>query len=539
MVNFSKQVRTGVGTNTNLVSPNAPVQSLDRTPNAVLGHKGHHMHMSADNTHGKSNTANTSSNQSPDSKRTGSQVGGKHMKRRNNTKKKDNVKKGYPVAPFNTGINDSYTKSNLTITQSDFSYEIIGSTTPNDYSDSYYDKLFRDYNTASKSVTDTVGGIVNTFCGATNQFKLFRIDPKESNAAPGYVSSMTVILDVIRRNVESGTRSAKGAMEIFAGVPKYLEVVPKAFALLIQLESLQAWNPPENTHFDNSLRILAAKISQGQILEWRTDLRQTLIPHVLPIGWMKYIKWIYSPHLRNESPYSTKQRFVEARIAHLIQRVLSDGDLSDFATEVQNTISEVKAVNQGVPSLMLNYVRDVDFANCKDWYNYPYISANYDPEWNNIFNNRGVYFKSTPTGTTISHYPTVKDDYYVCFDSVTPYNMALTQASRQSDDNNPGLPLESNQEVALLIGQNNWFNRFYISEFLPEVFKLQPVISFTEDTTDSIHRVEFANVTGAVTIDKSYSMPHGVQTLAMIAGDSNCRMAARESLSSMTLNNVN
>ena len=475
------------------------------------------------------NNANTNSDYSPNPKTSGKRVGGK-----TGAKRKTDTRTTVPV-PWKHGGN-SERKSKLTISQSDFGYDINGSNSPNDYSDERDQTLFRDYNVRSQLKTTTESGMTNTFSQITNQIKSLTIDPKEANNSPGYLSAMAVIFDMIRRDVVGGTRAAKGALDVLEDLPIYLNKVPIAFAVLIQIESLQAWSPSDNAYYDRCFRLLASKMSSTEILELRTQLRQVLIPHILPIGWMKYIKWIYSPHLRNQCPESTKLRFLDARLIGLTSKILNNGDITDFQSYVTSLVTDIRNLNQSIPAIILDNVSSVEFANCKDWYDDMHNSASYDSEWNNIFNNRRIVWRSnTSTSGELVHYPTAKDNYYLCLDTVRPYSMVLADASRQFGPGNPGLPLEGRVEVTQIVGNNNLWSRFCITESDTGVFQLSPVHNISQDNTDSVHRAELEFNTTAITLTSHYSMPAGIQSLSIIASDANCQMAARESLSHMTL----
>lgn len=476
--------------------------------------------------------ANTFSNAKTQGKPSGRRIGGK-------AKIQKGSKEPRPVMPIpwpgNGGGGDS---SQIKLTSSDFGYNIDGSPSPNIYVDNRDQTLFRDYNVRSlvRTASSTNPEQSNQFSDITNQFKTLTINPKLSNSLPGYLSQMTVIMDLIKRDVVSRTKAAKGAIDALSDLTAYLNTIPVAFATLVQLESLQAWNPKDNAYFDRSLRLLASKMSGTEILELRTQLRQVLIPHVLPVGWMKYIKWIYSVHLRNHCPESTKLRFVDGKFAVLIGEILNDKPIADFSNYVTDLVDQVRNLNQTIPALMLNNVTCVEFANVKEWYDGMHNSASYDAEWNNIYNNRRVLFrKAADAEGDVTWMPTADENYYICVDTTTPYSMVIAQAARQNSPKQPGLPLEGNVDVVKVEGQTDFFQRFFISEGSTGDFGFYPVIEWVQDNTDSIHRADFSEINVLGGTFSEYSMPAGINSLAVIASDANCRMAARESLSTMTL----
>lgn len=476
-----------------------------------------------------SNTANTHSNYSPKSKPSGRKVGGK-------TGVKRTKNKPTPVAVLpRFENNDVSTSQSIRLVPSDFGYSVDGSPNPIDFVDGRDVTLFRDYNVRSQVTSITAEGQTNLQNDITNQFKTLNINPKASWDSDGYRSQIYVILDIIRRDVIANSIT-KAATDVLDGLPKYLSTITIAYATLIQIEGLQAWNPGENSYYDRSLRHLANKMSKADIIDLRNELREALIPHVLPVGWMKYIKWLYSAHLRNHSPYSTKLRFLSGHLIRLASNLLKDESYDDFSTYVKGLVDAVRAVDQNTPSVMLKAVTCIDFANVKAHYDGAFNSASYDAEWNNIFNNRRVLYRlgTAPEGE-VKSFPTAGDVYYSCLDTVNPYSMVLADSSRQASPDNPGLPLEDNVEVVKITGQDNYFNRFILEEENSGTIIISPLTDVLKDNTDSIHRwfmLPEAQVPDAAV---KYSQPAGIQSLAVIASKANALMAARESLTNMTL----
>ena len=103
MVLFNKPVQQGLGTNTNLVSPNAPFQSLDRTPNSVLGQGQMNMSSPPKGSGNKRNTPNSKANH-----RSSGRSGNKSFRKTPTMTNNDNRKpKGFPliVPPFGNDSN--------------------------------------------------------------------------------------------------------------------------------------------------------------------------------------------------------------------------------------------------------------------------------------------------------------------------------------------------------------------------------------------------------------------------------------------------
>jgi hypothetical protein len=479
----------------------------------------------------QTSNANAADWKQPKSKPSGRRIG-KKAKRPKKDPNEPSI--GYPVFVGNRDFSDN---NNIKLVSSDFGYNIDGSPSPNDFEDCRDQTLFRDYNVRSQ-ISEEEG---NFFSAVTNQVKTLEINPALANASPGYQSQFFVIQDLIYRGVCDTSRNQKGALDALNDLPKYLDVMSQAFATLIQLESVQSWNPSDNAYYDRSLRYLASKMSGTELLELRTQLRQVLIPHVLPVEWMKYIKWIYSVHLRNHAPESTKLRFLDVRTVGLIDKILlattAEPVITEYTDHVTGLITDIRNLNQVIPSVLINNASNVvNFANCKDWYDGMHNSADYDAEWLNLFNNRMICYEDAgPATGQVSHYPSLSSNFYLCLDSTTPYSMVLAQSSRQASSKNPGLPLEGPSSVKTIGTSANKYNRFVFVESITGDITFEPVITLTQDNTDSIHRMDFTETSGSTTPNNYYSMPAGIQSLAIFGSRANCEMAARESLSKMTL----
>jgi hypothetical protein len=464
-------------------------------------------------------------------KRSGKRVGGKtgYKGRRDN---------GRPVVPFQR-VNEEFTnQKQLRLKESDFSYSINGSTSPNNYVDTRDNTLFRDWNLQSKIEGDKDSLRMSNI---TNAIRLFDISPEYSLTRAGYSASWNVILDMIRRDIIASTNGVEPALKKVGDITHYLHTIAQGFAMLMELEGRMSWNPTDNAHKDTTLRHVATKMSDTKALKLRTALREVLYPHILPIGWMDYIKWMYQPHLSNHQPESTKQLFMSSKFARGLLWIISENTYSFLEADVQELIDNINRetseegkpapINRLVASTLTNNVSCVKFGNVNDHFDGMFDSSTYDAEWNNIFNNRVDNYQSN-SGGTAERYPKISNgEYYIATDTLNPYSMVLAGATNQASDQNLrcGLPLESDQASINVGGNDDYFNRFYINEDPRGTFKLNAVNHCYEDTTNSVHRVYPGDGV------ENYSGPVGINVLGMYSGDSNGQMAARQSLNNLTL----
>jgi hypothetical protein len=228
----------------------------------------------------------------------GQRVGGRVNNRRVN-----NNNRPIPVAPIMRVRNGDRrnNNSNLNVVAGDFGFNIDGSKSPNIYQGHHDLTLFRDYNKNSVRNPDT-GLNQNNY---TNAIKMLTINFGESiDGTSGYFDAFNIIQNKIERSIIASTKASKGALDIITGsnVRKYLDTVIQAYDFLIELEVMQAWDPESNRYYDKTLRGLASSMSVANVLETRNQLRMALIPHVLPMQWMQYIKWLRETKLQNEVP---------------------------------------------------------------------------------------------------------------------------------------------------------------------------------------------------------------------------------------------
>lgn len=463
--------------------------------------------------------ANASSPQT-NSKPAGRRAGGR-AKRDTTSKAPTNR---YSVIP--TRMSDKGgSKSSLNITPSDFGFDIQGANSPTPYQGKRDTTLFRDYN--QKSIITKSDKVISTNA-ISNSIKCLNVDLKQS-LQYYFDEAWVVIKNDIARDIVSNTRAAKGAMDVLDDITGYFDKVIRAYDLLIELEVMQAWTPSSNDYYDRSFRALAVAVSTPLILEYRAKLRQALIPHVLPLDWMMYIKWLRETKLSNGTPESTKLRFNSLEGVSLIDAAFTSTPLTKWTDKVESTITALNNTNVAIPATLINNVNCVNLKNVKEYYTGVHNSAVYDPDFNDIFNNR-VYMWDT--GKLVNQYPllTGSTPCYAAFHTDTPYAMALAALFRQHSQG--GLPLEGSAALAKVSGETTLFNSFRISETGSFAHEIKGVDNWDEYRDDSTHVVDLA-LDG--TLVKAMSSPKGENTLAFSADYSNIAMAARESLMALTL----
>uniref|UniRef100_A0A2V0RBD6 Capsid protein n=1 Tax=viral metagenome TaxID=1070528 RepID=A0A2V0RBD6_9ZZZZ len=475
--------------------------------------------------------ANAPSNR-PNELPSGNRIGGRfpnRQQRRNNNNSR-------PVVPIMRERGGRNNNSNLKVVAGDFGFNIDGSNSPNVYTGHSETTLFRDYNKNSVKVENT--GLNEN--NLTNAFKVLNIDFAQSILTGGYSDAYKVIRNKLERTIISSTNASRGAMDIIQAqnISLYLDSVVKAFDILIELEVMQAWDPDSNQSYDKTLRTLASKVSIAEVLEYRNKIRMALIPHVLPLGWMQYIKWLRETHLQNEVAESTKLRFVSTVTVSAMDDALQGKEFSTWTwkSRVDAILTDLNNQDPRIPALIMAKVEDPDFSfqNVKDHYTLVHNSASYDPNFNDLYNNRTILWG---TGTTTSSYPklTGTQNGYAAFHRVDPYAMCLAQIGTQMNITT-GVPLEGkNQPVK--VGEEGTLNTHFFIEgpIAGNInYRVRGVEHWYEYHDDSVHNID---LTAAGAPTKAYSTPKGIHVLNYVASSSNIQMAARESLTRLTLSN--
>jgi hypothetical protein len=423
---------------------------------------------------------------------------------------------------------DQRGKGKYTLNSSDFGFEIQGSSSPTIYSGSKDQTLFRDYNQGGHLPETWPSNSVNS---VTNSIKLLDIDFSQSiSPSRGYSEAWNVIADLMYTDVIINTKSAKGALDRMSNAMllNYFSVVSRGFDMLIQLEVLQAWNPSDNEYFDASLRQLSAKACTPELLRARTTLRQALIPHILPDKMLDYIRWIRETKLRNTSPESTKERFVDRQYLNLYYHLTVGQPPTLYFSQIAAMVTEITNLDKAMSAILINNVECSNLRYVKEEYNNVHNSAAYDPEFNNVWTNRSVGSHEGGSSPTLKIFPHYQDgNGTASFETTNPTVLALTTIGQQQLPATSGLPLEGPMNTFNCEnGTAHECNRFYFYIGVSGTVVLKGVESWYEVVDDSMH---VTNSTG--TALTGISTPKGVNTAAYILGDSNVQMACRESLS--------
>lgn len=420
MVLFNKPVREGLGTNTNLVSPNAPVQSIDSTPNAVLG-RGQ-MNMS-EPPKGNNSYKPRQANQKKSGRRSGRKDSRKTPTMINNDNRKPT--KGFPfiVPPFGNDSNPSATNNQ----HSDFSYDITGQPTATTFSGPRDTTLFKDWN-RTQLVPKT--GATTQTNAVTSFTKILTCDFKDCIQDPTYATEWELAFNNILRDVIRNTNASKGAMDVinYVNISEYIHEVSRLFTYLYELEVMMGWNPSEHQDTNASVRHLAQELASDTFINYRTRMKEVLRSAVLPLPMLKYLRWIREYKRTNEMPESPKLAFRTNTGMDLINNAYlgTASSATAWKANVEASITAVRGLDARIPALMLDKVDCVNFVMVKDYYGNACNKAHYDSDFNNIFNNR-VWARGDYG--TASLFPSANDTSVAAFNTVTPDVLALANVS--------------------------------------------------------------------------------------------------------------
>jgi len=461
--------------------------------------------------------------------RSGGRIGG-----RNKTKR--NQKSKTPAIPFPVRGNDNFSSNTkLTINQGDFGYDISGAGSPSNFVGSRDQTLFRDYNQISEIVIENTEGGTRELNSnlVTNSIKILETDLKHSlENSSAYEGAFDVIYNILYRDVTNSTKSASGALSAIekTAITDYLHNILKGFDTLIELETMQAWSPSNTSEFDRCLRKIASLSSNTDILEVRSKLRQALIPHVLPIGWMNYIKWIRQTHTTGTANESTKLRFNSVGMVNLMNALFRGESIDNWIIDMNNITQAVQTSSARLPAVIMSNVTSIPFGNVKDHYSNVYVSANYDEEFCNIFNNRIARWNLSDGFA--AQYPSINADHvaYAAFSSPNPYSLAVADLSKQGSRS--GLPLEGDLLVTAVDDQTTKNSRFHVLEDNQGTFKIRGLERWYDYCDDSVHMVDLKSDGRP---DSEISIPRSNETVMIVASRQNIRMAQREALNSMTM----
>lgn len=518
MVLFNKPVQQGLGTNTNLVSPNAPFQSLDRTPNSVLGQGQMNMSSPPKGSGNKRYTPNSKANH----KASGSRSGNKNFRKTPTMINNDNRKpKGFPliVPPFGNDSNSSTTSQ-----RSDFSYDITGQPTSTPYSAPKDDTLFKDWNRAQTIPKTGKNGETNA---VTSYTKILTCDFKDSILDPTYRTEWDLTFNNMIRDVIRNTNASKGALDVMTkdGIADYIHEVSRLFTYLYELEVLMGWDPSGHENTNRVLRHLAQELANSTFLDYRTQMKEVLRSTVLPLPMLKYLRWLREYKNKNEMPESPKIAFRTTSVMDLIDKAYTGNSTaaSQWIGNVTASILAVRALDPKIPALLLDKVDCVDFVMVKDYYGNACNRAHYDAEFNNIYNNR--LWARGDFGSA-STFPMVTDTSVAAFNTVKPEVLALANISTQLGlDFTSDLPMENRGgpknfgNFSTSVAYSHWYTCDTTAGTDPFAFKA--VVNWFETGDDSTFIVENNSLVRGIAI------PRGDTLQMFYPGRSNINMAKR------------
>jgi hypothetical protein len=437
MVNFNKPFRTGLGQGTNLVSPNAPVQSLDQVPNNVLNTPK----MSAKNTSDPTMwNRNSMKNSKASTKTTGGRAGGKNKNRVGTKKGSPSSNKGFPliVPPINSG-NPRLT---TTTTPSDMSYDISGSGSGTAFSGIVDNTLYKDWN--RREDTPSLGKNLEVN-GTTSYTKMLDTDFEDCVKDPDYQTEWSLALNSMIRDIIRNTNASSGALSIATetDITKYIHEVSRLFTFCYEFEVMLSWNPEDHKDTNAALRFLAQQIANETYMDVRTRMRESLRSHVLPEPMLRYMRWLREYKLQNAAPESSKLALRSKTSVDLVESIYNNGDTSGWLNTINNSITAIEALDPRIPALLLDKVDCINFVMVKDYYANACNHALYDSEYNNIYNNR-LYVRKGTSGTA-EYFPQsdASSNAIVSLNTQTPLALSLTNLYTQIFVKEGALPLEN------------------------------------------------------------------------------------------------
>lgn len=240
-------------------------------------------------------------------------------------------------------------------------------------------------------------------------------------------------LEVLNRK----TNASQGAVGLFDldSVIDYLDKVGKCYDALIELETVIAWDPKDKQARNKLLRELAIQLSTTDILQLRNYMRETLVPHSLPIGMIKHSRFVREYHLKNEFANSHKLCVRSLQMFNLQKQMLAGGIFSDYTAYVDQITKDVNQLNSKLCSLISTYLADEGWDPLinKDP-EYAYNSASFDVQFCDAFNNTPLLYKKSNQAEVKSLPP------------LSPKGAALAIQDKTVDDE--GKPLVSAIAVA-------------------------------------------------------------------------------------------
>jgi hypothetical protein len=459
--------------------------------------------------------------------RTGKRVGGRNgMKRPTVTNKAP--RNGLPIVAFPVG-SDGNPATSTTDRRSDFSYEITGQPAPTDFSGVRDNTLFKDWN--RQQVIPKLGTTENT--NACNSYtKILTCDFKDNIKDPSYATEWELVYSNIIRDVIQNTNASKGAFDVlnYTNLTNYIHEVARLYTYLYELEVIMGWSPSNHEDTNAPQRHLAEQVANETFLNQRTQMREVLRSAVLPLPMMKYLRWLREYKRSNAMPESPKLAFRTQVGIDLINKAY-DGDATQadyWNQNIASSIAAVRLLDARIPALLSLKVDCVNFVPVKDYYGSACNMAVYDPEFNNIFNNR--LWVRGPVGST-AIFPKVTTTSIAAFNTETPLALSLANLSTQISKDFADLPLENRDgpKTFKLPSSTVDFSHFYAASNAGNVqpYLLNPVKHWFESGNDSTYIVDDA------TTVKGIAIPKGDTLQMFYPGVSNINMAKRMSFSQL------
>jgi len=522
MVQFKKaHTDVGQGSNKNLVNPTPPAQSLDSVP-------GNAQHTSGGNANGSRGASEKKNrNVKASTKKSGRRVGGKNT---NRTKRGDpSSTKGapYPVPPINGG-NPSVTTSSV---NSDFGFNIAGQAESTKFGGVRDNTLFKDWNRKAKA---PVLATLESSNAVTNYVKSMNIDFKESIKDPTYLAEWNLCSNDMIRDIIRNTNAAKGAMDVATkdAIAEYIHEVSKLFTLEYELDVMMSWNPAEHHDTNAAIRHLAASLATDHFMTEKTKMREVLRSTVLPEPMLKYLRWLREYKLVNEMPESSKTCFRTLASLNLINQVYNTLDPSSsdvWQNTINASVDAVRNLDPRVPALLLDKVDCINFVMVKDYFSDACNRATYDPEFNNLFNNR-LWVRGSGTGANALFPQSIGGTTaLMALNTVTPLALALTNLGTQLDKTVADLPMENKggPKVYKPTGSVLEFTHFFAHDATnpttAQPYGFKAVQNWYESGDDSTFMIEDGTAVSGIATARG-------DTLEMFyAGNSNVNMAKRMS----------
>jgi len=405
---------------------------------------------------------------------------------------------------------------------------------PTTYSGGYDDTLFQDFNVnptlpqTGKGGTNEINMIVHTANftkqGLTSTFTNFCDVDSEFNK----------IYEQMLSSVIQNSNGAAGSMNLFTkdNVIEYLFGVGFAYDMLIQLETLSAWNPKDVDQSNSTAREIALLFQNIDVLEQRNILREELSSMVLPIEMINFIRFMREYKLRTPEGTSLKSVLVSTQIQYIINLFVTNKDsdaMSSLRTLVEDARTFLRRLPSGMSALIL---RKTDpcfgMVPINEHLSKPVNCPGYDKSYNDLVNNLPYYGRS---GEKTVHYPAEYGDddnvQVALCETAAVSDLALASLTNQFHKGRNNFPFYTFIDAGLTVtDQSTTSNRSYYYYTSTNDLAVRFNERWYEHVGDNYHTADFTNPIDITTMN-GISTPKGNAIHMVYAGRRNIGLASR------------